>query len=178
MTYLIITVLRISNRTGSSGLIWDQAGSGWVGAWRLRRKKTLSPVHRGEGRCSRKRALVVVRVSGGGCRVVEVARGANRALAGIGPLKPGGHVPVQMVDGVRVFGVGLCQFGVLGVGAKDCAFIMQAQDATTVFLLKLWPWVEANKNRLIPGRPSSSSPFFQSGLLPGARAKGNRRRPS
>src|ERR1017187_8245847 len=111
MTYLIITVLRISNRTGSSGLIWDQAGSGWVGAWRLRRKKTLSPVHRGEGRCSRKRALVVVRVSGGGCRVVEVARGANRALAGIGPLKPGGHVPVQMVEGVRVFGVGLCQFG-------------------------------------------------------------------
>jgi len=28
---------------------------------------------------------------------------------------------------------------------------MQAQDATTVFLLKLWPWVEANKNRLIAG---------------------------
>jgi len=27
---------------------------------------------------------------------------------------------------------------------------MQAQD-TTVFLLKLWPWVEANKNRLIAG---------------------------
>ena len=28
---------------------------------------------------------------------------------------------------------------------------MQAQDATTVYLLKLWPWVEANKNRLIGG---------------------------
>jgi TolA-binding protein len=28
---------------------------------------------------------------------------------------------------------------------------MQAQDATTLFLLKLWPWVEANKNRLIGG---------------------------
>lgn len=28
---------------------------------------------------------------------------------------------------------------------------MQAQDATTVYLLKLWPWVEANKNRLIAG---------------------------
>ena len=28
---------------------------------------------------------------------------------------------------------------------------MQAQDATTLFLLKFWPWVEANKNRLIGG---------------------------
>ncbi len=28
---------------------------------------------------------------------------------------------------------------------------MQAQDATTLFLLKLWPWVEAKKNRLIGG---------------------------
>ena len=28
---------------------------------------------------------------------------------------------------------------------------MQAQDSTTLFLLKLWPWVEANKNRLIAG---------------------------
>jgi TolA-binding protein len=28
---------------------------------------------------------------------------------------------------------------------------MQAQDATTLFLLKLWPWVEANKKRLIGG---------------------------
>lgn len=28
---------------------------------------------------------------------------------------------------------------------------MQAQDATTLFLLKSWPWVEANKNRLIAG---------------------------
>ena len=28
---------------------------------------------------------------------------------------------------------------------------MQTQDATTLFLLKLWPWVEANKNRLIGG---------------------------
>jgi TolA-binding protein len=26
---------------------------------------------------------------------------------------------------------------------------MQAQDATTLFLLKLWPWVEAKKNQLI-----------------------------
>jgi predicted negative regulator of RcsB-dependent stress response len=28
---------------------------------------------------------------------------------------------------------------------------MQAQDTTTLFFLKLWPWVEANKNRLIGG---------------------------
>jgi TolA-binding protein len=28
---------------------------------------------------------------------------------------------------------------------------MQAQDATTLFFLKLWPWAEANKNRLIAG---------------------------
>ena len=28
---------------------------------------------------------------------------------------------------------------------------MQAQDTTTLFLFKLWPWVEANKNRLIAG---------------------------
>jgi predicted negative regulator of RcsB-dependent stress response len=28
---------------------------------------------------------------------------------------------------------------------------MQAQDTTTLFLLKLWPWVETNKNRLIGG---------------------------
>ncbi|HSY74053.1 MAG TPA: tetratricopeptide repeat protein, partial [Dongiaceae bacterium] len=28
---------------------------------------------------------------------------------------------------------------------------MQSQDATTLFLFKLWPWVEANKNKLIAG---------------------------
>ena len=28
---------------------------------------------------------------------------------------------------------------------------MQAQDTTTLFFLKLWPWVETNKNRLIAG---------------------------
>jgi predicted negative regulator of RcsB-dependent stress response len=28
---------------------------------------------------------------------------------------------------------------------------MQAQDATTLFLLKWWPWVETNKTRLIAG---------------------------
>ena len=28
---------------------------------------------------------------------------------------------------------------------------MQAQESTTVFLLKVWPWIETNKNRLIGG---------------------------
>ncbi len=28
---------------------------------------------------------------------------------------------------------------------------MQAQDTTTLYLLKLWPWIETNRNRLIGG---------------------------
>jgi predicted negative regulator of RcsB-dependent stress response len=40
---------------------------------------------------------------------------------------------------------------VLSGQRKNCQFAMQAQDATTLFLLKLWPWVEANRNRLIGG---------------------------
>ena len=55
-------------------------------------------------------SCLVVQILTLGCRVVEFARRANLALAGIGPRKPGGHVPVEMVDGVRVFGVGLGQF--------------------------------------------------------------------
>lgn len=53
------------------------------------------------------RVLVVVP---GGCRVVEVGGGTNRALAGIRPRKSGGLIPVQMVHSVRVFGVGPGQF--------------------------------------------------------------------
>src|SRR5580700_8460188 len=45
----------------------------------------------------------------GGCRVVEVAGRTNRALTRIGPRKSGGLIPVQMANGVRVFGVGLGQ---------------------------------------------------------------------
>ena len=60
-------------------------------------------------RCSRERVLVV-QVSGGGGRFVEVTGGTNLALAGIGPRKTGRHVPVQMVNGVRVLGVRLGQF--------------------------------------------------------------------
>ncbi len=37
---------------------------------------------------------------------------------------------------------------------------MQAQDATTLFLLKLWPWVEANKNRLIAGAAFAAIAIF------------------
>jgi predicted negative regulator of RcsB-dependent stress response len=40
---------------------------------------------------------------------------------------------------------------VLSGQQKNWVFAMQAQDATTLFLLKLWPWVEANRNRLIAG---------------------------
>jgi predicted negative regulator of RcsB-dependent stress response len=40
---------------------------------------------------------------------------------------------------------------VLSGQRKNCEFSMQAQDTTTLFLLKAWPWVETNKNRLIGG---------------------------
>ena len=45
-----------------------------------------------------------------GAGLLKSLGGRTVLLAGIGPRKPGGHVPVQMVDGVRVFGVGLGQF--------------------------------------------------------------------
>ena len=56
------------------------------------------------------RILVVVKSALAGAGVVEVARGANRLLAGVGDLKPGGLVPVVVADGVRVFGVRLVIF--------------------------------------------------------------------
>jgi TolA-binding protein len=37
---------------------------------------------------------------------------------------------------------------------------MQAQDTTTLFLLKLWPWIEANKNRLIGGAAIAVAVIF------------------
>jgi len=59
-------------------------------------KKKALPGYRGEV-CSWEHVLVVrVIVGFGGCRLVEFAGRANLALAGIGPRKPGGHVPVQM----------------------------------------------------------------------------------
>ena len=37
---------------------------------------------------------------------------------------------------------------------------MQAQDSTTLFFLKLWPWLEANKNRLIGGAVVAAVAIF------------------
>src|SRR5208337_285901 len=71
--------------------------------------KKPSPRLSGRGPLQSERVLVV-RISGNGSRVVELARGANRLFTGIGPRKPGGLVPVVMADGVRVFGVGLALF--------------------------------------------------------------------
>src|SRR5277367_2398525 len=73
------------------------------------RTKSPLPGYWGEGGW-RSNAFLVVVVNFGGCRVVELARRANRLLPRVGPGKPGRQVPVQVVDGVRVFGVGLGQF--------------------------------------------------------------------
>src|SRR5580692_2200280 len=84
--------------------------------------KKPSPRLSGRGPLQSERVLfvpVVVSVTSG-CRVVKFARGSNRALAGIWLLKPGRLVPVQMVDGVRVFGVGLGQFAV-----KDLRLLLE-----------------------------------------------------
>src|SRR6202142_4696598 len=69
----------------------------------LRRKKP-SPRSSGRGLFSLNVVLVVV-VNLGGRLFVEVARGANRLLAGECARKPGGFVPGQMVGGVHVFSV-------------------------------------------------------------------------
>ena len=37
---------------------------------------------------------------------------------------------------------------------------MQAQDTTTLYLLKLWPWIEANRNRLIGGAVIIAAAIF------------------
>jgi predicted negative regulator of RcsB-dependent stress response len=39
----------------------------------------------------------------------------------------------------------------LSFGREDSTSIMQVQDAPTAYLFKLWPWIEANINRLIYG---------------------------
>src|ERR1035441_4946562 len=84
-------------------------GSGRCGLCVRDVNKKPSSRSSGRGPLQPKRALVV-QVSFGGSRFVKLARWTNRLLAGIGPRKPGGHVPIQMVDGVRVFGVGLSHF--------------------------------------------------------------------
>ena len=53
---------------------------------------------------------------------------------------------------------------------------MQAQDTTTLYLLKLWPWIEANKNRLIGGAVIiAAAIFIYSFFSYQTRTKGNRR---
>ena len=37
---------------------------------------------------------------------------------------------------------------------------MQSKDATTAFLFKLWPWIEANKKRVIIGTGISAAAIF------------------
>lgn len=53
---------------------------------------------------------LVVQITVGGWRVVEVAGRANCALARIGACEAGRHVPVEVVDCLRILGVGLGQF--------------------------------------------------------------------
>lgn len=33
--------------------------------------------------------------------------------------------------------------------AKESSFFMESQDAAATFMLKFWPWIETNKNKLI-----------------------------
>jgi hypothetical protein len=49
---------------------------------------------------------LVVQVTGRR-RLVEFAGWANGFLAWIGPRKPGRHIPVEVVDGVWIFSIGL-----------------------------------------------------------------------
>src|SRR5215468_9903637 len=53
--------------------------------------------------------ILVVRITIG-CRIIEFARIANLSFARIRSLEPGCHVPVEVVDGVRIFGVRLGEF--------------------------------------------------------------------
>src|ERR1700733_9062719 len=92
-----------------------------VGTLRLvRKQKALSPVI--EERALQSERLLVVQVALG-CRVVKFTRRANLALAGIGPRKTGRHVPVQVVDGVRVFGVRLGQ-----LAGEDLLLLLEPCD--------------------------------------------------
>src|ERR1700689_325659 len=63
-----------------------------------------SPLPRGRGRLQSKRVLVV-QICFDRCRAIEVARGANGFLPAVGAHETGGFIPVEVVDGVRVFGV-------------------------------------------------------------------------
>ena len=82
---------------------------GWWGISRRGSRKNPLPGSIGE-RAVAIRTFLVVQVSFRGSRLVEVARWTNGVLAGIRPRKPGGLVPIEMVDRIRVLGVGLGQF--------------------------------------------------------------------
>src|SRR5580704_15779752 len=76
---------------------------------RMGGKEKPSPRKAGRGRLQSQRILVV-RVFTSRSRFVELAWRANCFLTGIRSHEPGRHVPVQVVDGVGVFGVRLGQF--------------------------------------------------------------------
>jgi hypothetical protein len=81
-------------------------------------RKPLSPVI-GE-KAAAVEGVLVVRLRSGRGRVIELAWGPNRFLAGIGSRKSGRHVPVEMVHGVRVFRVGLVQ-----LAGEDLRFFLE-----------------------------------------------------
>src|SRR5579864_4587846 len=124
------------------------AGSGWGGLCVRGGNKNPLPDNRGEGSLAVQNILVVVVPVTGGRRLGEVTCGPDRALARIRPLKPCGHVPVQMVDGVRVFGVGLRQFP-----GEDLRLLLeptcpQGLDRSAVL------WVDfVRSNALVQGDP-------------------------
>ena len=55
-----------------------------------------------------------------GRRVVELAGKANRFLSRVGTLEPRRHVPVQVVDGVRILGIWLGHFA-----GEDLRFLFE-----------------------------------------------------
>lgn len=81
--------------------------------------KTLSPVIEERVFAAIGRLLVVV-VNLGRCRAIELARWTDGGLTRIRPSKSGRHVPVVMVHGVRIFGVGLVQFA-----SEDLGFLLR-----------------------------------------------------
>src|SRR6476620_11018588 len=64
--------------------------------------------------------ILVVVVYFGRRRTIKLARWTNGRLTRIRPYKPGGHVPVEMVHGVRVLRIGLVQFA-----GEDFRFLLQ-----------------------------------------------------
>src|SRR5579871_2231446 len=76
----------------------------------LKCKQNALPRAWKEGVLQKECDSAVVIVSFDVCNFLEGARGENPRLAGIRPRKPGGLVPVEVVDDIRIFGVGLLIF--------------------------------------------------------------------